>query len=123
MENEAETAEAKPEDAAEEKPEQKPEEPPPSTERSLAKIASAIGEVRAAIAALALVFILNQCSSGFKPESDEVKALKSIDYSLRMLHDDLRRDRDEPSVGMELRGIDKRLSEINGTIWDKSCSR
>src|SRR5688572_23265704 len=113
-----ETEEKKDDADAEEKPEETP-----TAEASFAKIAGALNEIRFAIGFIGLVFVLNQCSGSFRAESDETKALKSIDYSLRILHDDLKRDRDTPSVGAELRQIGTHLSDINSTISYKSCSR
>src|SRR5688572_17353775 len=113
-----ETEEKKDDAGKEEKP-----EAIPTAEASFAKIAGALTEIRFAIGALALILVFNQCSGSFRSESDETKALRSIDYSLRILHDDLKHDRDSPSVGAQLRQIGTHLSDINSTISYKSCSR
>lgn len=105
----------------EKKEEKEAADPPRPPE---ARIADSLSGIKDALYILLFITLLGQCSSPFQGESKEAKALGGIEYELRLIHEDLASNRDATTgVGASLREIEKHLSDINGTIWNKSCSR
>ena len=102
---------------------EKPDEPEKPME-PLAAIAHGLSGIRTALGAIALIMAFNQCQSSLPGDDKRADALSGIDYSLRQIHAELKAEREATaSVVIQLREVNKNLSDINGTVWNKSCSR
>ena len=97
------------------------EEKPPTPEE---RIARSLSGIKDALFILAFVMLLGQCTSGLGGESEESKALWSVSRSLDGIAAKLdKMDGRDGGLVWQLREANRNLSEINGTIWNKSCSR
>ena len=107
-----------------EKDEEEKPKATPSAEESFARIASGVSDIRTAVLLTAFLVMLNQCGGAFKEKSEESKALWSISHDLRTIGVKLESmDGPDSGVQWQLRELNKSLSNINSTIWEKSCSR
>lgn len=110
---------------SDEKPEEKSEtvqeaapEPPLTPQEQIAR---ALKGIQGALVFIAALLFLNQCQGIAPGESKESKALGEIGYELRIIAGKL--GNADASYHADLRQLNETLSNLNSTIWNKSCSR
>jgi|GEM_PF-3873533 len=86
------------------------------------RIARNLGGIKDALFIIVFIMLLGQCTSGLGGKSEESKALWSISHSLDGIAAKLdKMDGRDGGLVWQLRELNKNISDMNGTIWNKSC--